>query len=63
MWNVTIVMFSNDLFPRYKMILFFYDVFMSELKDLVSIALLMMLVNEPPFVLKTKGVFLWKNGV
>ena len=59
MWNVTIVMFSNDLFPRYKMILFF----MSELKDLVSIALLIILVNEPPFVLKTKGVFLWKNGV
>ena len=38
----------------------YFDV---ELKDLVSIALLMMLVNEPPFVLKTKGVFLWKNGV
>ena len=30
---------------------------MSELKDLVSIALLIILVNEPPFVLKTKGVF------
>ncbi len=36
---------------------------MSELKDLVSITLLIVLVNEPPFVLKTKGVFLWKNGV
>ena len=36
---------------------------MSEVKDLVLLLLLIMLVNEPPFVLKTKGVFLWKNGV
>ena len=40
MWNVTIVIFSNDLFTRYNKIifLFFYDVFMSEVKDLVTIA-------------------------
>ncbi len=37
MWNVTIVMFSNDLFARYKRYCF-YAVWMSGFKELVSIA-------------------------